>query len=262
MAGSGIKEKLGVEEITRGIWKALLAEFLGNLLLNFYGCASCVGAEDNGKSPVLVSLTFGLVIMAIVQSVGHVSGAHVNPAVTCGMLVTGNISILKALLYVAVQCLGAVAGTGVLKALTPLESQKKLGITLLSDGVTPIQGFGIEYFLGFVLVLVVFGVCDVNRSEVKGLAPVAIGLTIAMGHLAVLDYTGSSMNPARTLGSAIITGIWENHWVYWLGPILGGISAALIYKHAFAAVPREITTEYTPVQLKRLDNKKDEDGMA
>lgn len=67
MAGSGIKEKLGVEEITRGIWKALLAEFLGNLLLNFYGCASCVGAEDNGKSPVLVSLTFGLVIMAIVQ---------------------------------------------------------------------------------------------------------------------------------------------------------------------------------------------------
>jgi aquaporin related protein len=67
MAGSGIREKLGVEEITRGIWKALLAEFLGNLLLNFYGCASCVGTADNGKSPVLVSLTFGLVIMAIVQ---------------------------------------------------------------------------------------------------------------------------------------------------------------------------------------------------
>jgi hypothetical protein len=67
MAGSGIKEKLGVEEITRGIWKALLAEFLGNLLLNFYGCASCVGAADNGKSPVLVSLTFGLVVMAIIQ---------------------------------------------------------------------------------------------------------------------------------------------------------------------------------------------------
>jgi aquaporin related protein len=67
MAGSGIREKLGVEEITRGIWKALLAEFLGNLLLNFFGCASCVGAGDIGKTPVLVSLTFGLVIMAIVQ---------------------------------------------------------------------------------------------------------------------------------------------------------------------------------------------------
>lgn len=74
-----------------------------------------------------------------------------------------------------------------LQALTPLAAQKKLGITLLSDGVTPVQGFGIEYFLGFVLVLVVFGVCDVNRSEVKGLAPVAIGLTIAMGHLAVVS---------------------------------------------------------------------------
>jgi aquaporin related protein len=74
-----------------------------------------------------------------------------------------------------------------LQALTPLDVQKKLGITLLNDGVTPIQGFGIEYFLGFVLVLVVFGVCDVNRSEVKGLAPVAIGLTITMGHLAVVS---------------------------------------------------------------------------
>jgi glycerol uptake facilitator-like aquaporin len=74
-----------------------------------------------------------------------------------------------------------------LQALTPLHAQKNLGITVLTDGVTPVQGFGIEYFLGFVLVLVVFGVCDVNRSEVKGLAPVAIGLTIAMGHLAVVS---------------------------------------------------------------------------
>jgi aquaporin related protein len=74
-----------------------------------------------------------------------------------------------------------------LQALTPLSAQSKLGSTVLNTGVTPVQGFGIEYFLGFVLVLVVFGVCDVNRSEVKGLAPVAIGLTITMGHLAVVS---------------------------------------------------------------------------
>jgi len=74
-----------------------------------------------------------------------------------------------------------------LQALTPTEAQKGLGITTLADGVTPVQGFGIEFFLGFVLLLVVFGVCDVNRPEVKGLAPVAIGLTIAMGHLAVVS---------------------------------------------------------------------------
>jgi aquaporin related protein len=77
--------------------------------------------------------------------------------------------------------------TVLLQALTPIPAQRGLGITTLSHGVTPVQGFGIEYFLGFVLVLVVFGVCDVNRSEVKGLAPVAIGLTIAMGHLAVVS---------------------------------------------------------------------------
>jgi aquaporin related protein len=74
-----------------------------------------------------------------------------------------------------------------LQALTPISAQSKLGNTVLTHGVTPVQGFGIEYFLGFVLVLVVFGVCDVNRSEVKGLAPVAIGLTITMGHLAVVS---------------------------------------------------------------------------
>lgn len=74
-----------------------------------------------------------------------------------------------------------------LQALTPIDAQKELGITKLADGVTPVQGFGIEFFLGFVLVLVVFGVCDVNRPEVKGLAPIVIGLTIAMGHLAVVS---------------------------------------------------------------------------
>nr|CAD7435510.1 unnamed protein product [Timema monikensis] len=203
------------------------------------------------------------------KTVGHVSGAHVNPAVTCGMLVTGNISILKALLYIIVQCLGALAGSAVLKvtldrgglrssvsrALTPEKVQGTLGLTLLSPEVTSIQGFGIEFFLGFVLLIVVFGVCDGNRNDTKGFAPLAIGLTITMGHLAAIDYTGSSMNPARTLGSAIIANIWDDHWVYWLGPILGGMSASLIYKHALSAPVPEVS-EYSPVQvLQMIDSK-------
>nr|CAD7596938.1 unnamed protein product [Timema genevievae] len=260
MAG-GLKERLGLNEVKAGIWKPLLAEFLGNLLLNLFGCASCVNVKDGPTDLVLIALTFGLVIMAVVQTVGHVSGAHVNPAVTCGMLVTGNISILKALLYIIVQCLGALAGSAVLKALTPEKVQGTLGMTQLSPGVTSIQGFGIEFFLGFVLLIVVFGVCDGNRNDTKGFAPLAIGLTITMGHLAAIDYTGSSMNPARTLGSAIIADIWDNHWVYWLGPILGGMSASLIYKHALSAPVPEVS-EYSPVQLKRLDSKKEDYGTA
>ncbi|KAJ8893267.1 hypothetical protein PR048_005858 [Dryococelus australis] len=185
------------------------------------------------------------------QTVGHVSGAHVNPAVTCGMLVTGNITVLKGLLYIVAQCVGAITGTAVLKALTPENFQGNLGTTLVNPILTPLQGFGIEFFLGFILLIVVFGVCDANRSETKGFAPLAIGLTISLGHLVAIDFTGSSMNPARSLGSAVLSGVWDNHWVYWLGPILGGLSAALIYKHAFSAPVVEVA-EYSLVQVPSL----------
>ncbi|XP_067009388.1 aquaporin AQPAe.a [Anabrus simplex] len=264
MAG-GLVERLGVSELTakNGIWKPLLAEFLGTLLLNFFGCGSCVDIErSTGVPHVLIALTFGLTIMAVVQGIGHVSGGHINPAVTCGMLVTGNITIIKGFLYIVVQCLGAIAGSAVLKALTPEPAQGSLGTTVLGKDVTPVQGFGVEFFLGFVLLFVIFGVCDNNKPETKPITPLVIGLTIAMGHLAAIDYTGSSMNPARSLGSAVISNIWTDHWVYWLGPILGGIAASLIYKHAFTAPSIDAQNEYTPVQLKRLDSRKEEDGTA
>ncbi|XP_063234751.1 aquaporin AQPAe.a-like [Bacillus rossius redtenbacheri] len=260
---SALKERLGLGEVKAGIWKPLLAEFLGNLLLNLFGCGSAInmGVDPLNPNIVVIALAFGLAIMMIVQTVGHVSGAHVNPAVTCGMLVTGNITVLKGLLYIVVQCVGAITGTAVLKALTPESFQSTLGTTQVKPELTPLQGFGIEFFLGFILLLVVFGVCDTNRGDTKGFAPLAIGLTITLGHLVAIDFTGSSMNPARSLGSAVLSGVWENHWVYWLGPILGGVAAALIYKHAFSAPVVEVA-EYSLVQLKQFDGKKEEDGNA
>ncbi|KAK6641188.1 hypothetical protein RUM44_012897 [Polyplax serrata] len=267
-----IKERLGITELMDkkgGIWKALLAEFLGNLLLNFFGCASCLSLSDE-KTPtdfVRISLAFGLVIFGTVQAFCHVSGAHLNPAVTAGVLVTGKIPVIKALFYIIVQCLGAVAGSAVLKALTPDDPkiQGNLGLTLVNPKLSPVQGFGVEFFLGFVLVMVVFGVCDSNRNSVHIPAPLAIGLTVGMGHLATIEMTGSSMNPARTFGSAVIANIWTDHWVYWLGPILGGMAAALIYQHGFVAPPSEEVTEYSPVrvedkELKRMDAK-DKEGL-
>ncbi|PSN40179.1 Aquaporin AQPAe.a [Blattella germanica] len=169
------------------------------------------------------------------------------------MLITGNIAIIKGFLYIIAQCIGSLAGTAVLKAFTPNATQGKLGATELGEDVLPIQGFGVEFMLGFVLVIVVFGVCDANRPEFKGFAPLVIGLTITLGHLAALSYTGSSMNPARTLGSAVVSGIWSDHWVYWLGPILGGCSAGLLYKYVLSAAPVETTTEYSPVQVQVQD---------
>lgn len=146
------------------------------------------------------------------QSIGHISGGHLNPAVTCGMLAAGNISIVRAVLYILIQCCGAAAGTATLYALLPVE-MSSAGHTALAPNVTPHQGLGIEFFLGFVLVFCVFGVCDENKPDQRFTAPLAIGLTVALGHLAAVGLTGASMNPARTFGTALVQGAWANHWV-------------------------------------------------
>lgn len=261
------REKLGISDLKDkkgAIWKALLAEYLGNFLLNFFGCASAMGQTDH----VLIALTFGLTIFIIVQALGHVSGGHINPAVTAGMLVTGKIPIIKGVLYVIVQCLGALSGSAGLKALTPSSLHDTgLGITAINPDFEPAQGFGIEFFLGFVLVLTVFGVCDQNRPDAKPAGPLAIGLAVALGHLAAIRYTGSSMNPARSFGSAVIANHWEHHWIYWVGPILGGIGAAILYQNAFQAPglgPLKMPDRYMTVandekELRRLDGAKDND---
>lgn len=260
---SAFKSRLGVSEISdnrSNLGKSLIAELLGNFLLNLFGCTSCI---IDGTNNIIMAFTFGLAIMAIVQGVGHVSGAHINPAVTFGCVVAGKVTILRALFYIIAQCIGAIGGSATVMALIPNPKNLAWGNTGLGPGVEPLQGFGIEFFLGFILVFVVFGVCDPNKADSKAPASVIIGLTITLGHLFALSYTGASMNPARSFGSAVISSGWEHHYVYWLGPSLGGIAAALLYTHVFAAPSKG---EYSPVQveekeLKRLDGK-NEDGVA
>lgn len=277
MAGR-LRETLGINEITSkktSIWKALLAEFVGNVLLNFFGCASCVtvnsAAAQHGPNFVLVALTFGFTVFIVVQALGHVSGAHINPAITAGMMATQNTSIIKGLLYIIVQCLGALAGSGILKAATPeVFHITHLGNTELNPAVSPAQGLLIEFLLGFVLTLTVFGVCDPNRYEAKAAGALAIGIAVSLGHLATVDYTGSGMNPARSFGSAVIADYWVHHWIYWVGPILGGIAAGLLYKYAFSAPstgPLKIIERYTAVvtdekELKRLDGSKHDINLS
>ncbi|XP_048004465.1 aquaporin AQPAe.a [Leguminivora glycinivorella] len=262
--------KLGLDELAGGaasISKALLAEFIGNLILNLFGCGACVNIANSNAATdiVLIALAFGLAVFAIVSAIGHVSGGHVNPAVTAGLASAGRVKPVRAILYVIAQCAGAAAGSGLLKALTPERAAGKLGVTGLGTDVTPLQGFGIEFFLGFILVFVVCGVCDPNKPDGKSTAPLAIGLTVTLGHLLAVDYTGSAMNPARSFGSALVAGDWANHWVYWAGPIAGGVAAALLYVHGFSAPPVDpAPPRYRPVaadekELKRLDGGKAEE---
>ena len=205
------------------------------------GCGSCLGA-DLKYDVVKIALCFGVTVATLAQSLGHISGCHVNPAVTAG-LITGakvrrelsqaepvfsvQIGVLKGLLYVVAQCVGATVGAGILSILIPGPAGAN-GLTNVSPG----QGFGIEFIITMVLVLVVFAAAaDGNNCEsVRGPVPLAIGLSITTCHLFAIPLTGSSMNPARTLGPSVMFNSWDNHWVYWLGPILGGVTAALIYQ--------------------------------
>ncbi|KAL3858944.1 hypothetical protein ACJMK2_009193 [Sinanodonta woodiana] len=236
------------------LWKAVMAEFLGTLILVLVGCGSCiqdwssdcniilsfndteVHLNNNFSTPdiVQIALAFGLSVTTVVWIIGHVSGGHINPAVTCAMVITRNVSLARGILYIVGQLLGAIAGAGILVCVTPKERQGTLGCTLLGEGVNDVMGISLELFITFILVLTVFAACDKRRKDLGGSFPLSIGLSVTMCHLFAVRFTGSSMNTARSFGPAVVMGIWTDHWVYWIGPISGGILAGLLYDHVFA----------------------------
>ncbi|KAI4479585.1 hypothetical protein M0804_010982 [Polistes exclamans] len=231
-----VKEFIGVEEVAKlEFLVALFAEALGTFLLVLIGCASCITwVEGQAPSVLHIAFTFGLAVAALAQFLGPISGCHVNPAVTIGLFVSGNCSFLKSLCYIVCQSCGAIAGAVVLKLITPSERVSQgLGATDLGEGVEAGQGIVMEAIITFLLVLVVHAVTDPKRSDTKGWAPLAIGLAISVSHMAAIPFTGSSMNPARSLGPAVILTYWSNHWVYWVGPIVGGVIAGSLYKMGF-----------------------------
>ncbi|XP_016841799.1 aquaporin AQPAn.G isoform X2 [Nasonia vitripennis] len=234
------KDYVGIDEVTKvGFLVPLFAEALGTCLLVIIGCASCI---NWGTAPTVlhIALTFGLAVASLAHVLGPVSGCHVNPAVTLGLLVSGNCTILKAICYAVCQCCGAIAGAAILRAALPAKATSQgLGMTLLGNEVNNGQGILIEAIITFLLVLVVHGVTDPKREDCKGWAPMAIGLSISVSHLAAVPLTGSSMNPARSLGPAVIVGLWTDQWIYWVGPLLGALVAGALYKISLRARSKE-----------------------
>jgi len=231
---------------SKKFYVALVAELLGTMLLVLVACGSCLVPDTN---TVQISLCFGLSVASIVWAIANVSGGHINPAVTIGFMAARRISVVRFILYIVFQCAGALIGAGLLRGLTPDSLHATLGTSgpsikdaqgefIVSQG----QAFGIELFLGFVLVFVVFGTCDGNRKDLSGSGPLAIGLSIAMCHLWAVPLTGSGMNPARVFGPAVVSGSWTYHWVYWIGPLIGGVAAGFLYDFFFAvnATPSKI----------------------
>ena len=212
------------------IGRSCIAELVGTFTLTFIGAGAII--QTGGQNLVAIALAHGLALSMAVFAAGHISGGHINPAVTVAMLLRGKIAPPAAIAYIVSQCLGAILAAFVLNSFFPtaLVEAAKLGATLgkmsTPENITAV--FVIEAILTFLLVTTIFGVA-VDKRAAKNVYGFAIGLTVAFDILCAGGLTGASMNPARSLGPALIGGHWDIHWVYWAGPIAGAVIAAFLY---------------------------------
>lgn len=219
----------------RPMSQRLLAEFVGTLTLIFIGAGSIVaaGTGATGAGLVGIAIAHGLAIATMVTALGHVSGGHFNPAVTIAAWVTQKIKLAEAFPYVVAQLAGGAAGAGLLRAAVPAavwqQDGVKLGATLVNPAISNGQAVLIEAVLTFFLVWVVFATAIDPEGAFGKIAGLAIGFVILMDILVGGPFTGGSMNPARTFGPALVGNLWSGHWVYWVGPVAGGIVAAALY---------------------------------
>uniref|UniRef100_A0A8D2LN49 Aquaporin-2 n=1 Tax=Varanus komodoensis TaxID=61221 RepID=A0A8D2LN49_VARKO len=211
---------------------SVFAEFLATLIFIFFGLGSALPWPTSPPNVLQISLAFGLAIATLVQAVGHVSGAHINPAVTVACLVGSQVSFLRAIFYVVAQVLGAVTGAALLHQITPPHVRGSLAVNRVHNDTTTGQAVTMELFLTFQLVLCIFASTDDRRNDNVGSPALSIGFSVALGHLLGIYYTGCSMNPARSFGPAVIVGDFDSHWVFWLGPVAGGVVASLLYHYA------------------------------
>jgi aquaporin Z len=238
--------------------KKLSAEFIGTFWLTFGGCGSAVlaaGFPDVGIGLLGVSLAFGLTVLTMAYAIGHVSGCHLNPAVTLGVVLAGRHPAREALPYVVVQVLGALAGALVLYVIASdsVGTGSSAGFDLANGfaangfGAHSPGGYGMtagllgEIVLTFMFLLIILGATD--RRAPAGFAPIAIGLGLTLIHLIGIPLTNLSVNPARSTGPALLVGGWalQQLWLFWVAPLLGAGLAGAFYKFVLAEPPARAT---------------------
>ena len=222
---------LGVAGIRR---KALIGEFVGTFALIFVGAGSIAANEITKGALGLtgIALAHGLTIAVMVSATAAISGGHLNPAVSLGALAAGKINVFAAVGYIVAQVLGGVVGALLLKAVVPGQALDAvhLGTPALGPGVSTAQGLLVEAVLTFFLMFVIYGTAfDPRGPAAPGLF---IGLTIALDILMGGPLTGASMNPARFLGPALVSGSLGDTVLYIAGPVIGAVAAALLWRHA------------------------------
>jgi len=218
--------------------KKYVAELVGTFVLVFIGCGSVTLA---GKyiGVVGIAFAFGLSLLAMVYAIGNISGCHINPAVSISMLASGKMKPKDATIYVVMQCLGAVIAATVIY----MVALGKPGYSLAVDGLgqngygvaspggfSMISGFVAEVCLTFIFLLVIYG--STSKAVPKGFAGIPIGLSLVLIHLVGIPITGTSVNPARSFGPAVIVGgiALSQLWLFWVAPIIGGLLAAALWR--------------------------------
>ncbi len=219
--------------------KKYLAELVGTMVLVLMGCGAAVSLGcDNGNAASVVgtAMAFGLAVVAMAYTIGGISGCHINPAITLGVFLSGRMSAKDAANYIVFQCIGGVLGAAVLFLLTSTAGLQGTGANDLqacgTTTIAPLGGLLAEVFFTFVFVLVVLGATAKTNGATNNFAGLAIGLSLVLVHLACIRYTGTSVNPARSIGPALFQGgsALSNLWIFIVGPLVGAALAAGVWK--------------------------------
>lgn len=217
--------------------KKYIAEMLGTMVLVLMGCGTAVSLSCTAADPGLTStvvgtaLSFGLTVVAMAYAIGGISGCHINPAITLGCLLSGRISRKDACMYMLFQVIGGFLGSVLLWGLTSNSGLSGTGANVCQEGVSIAGGLLAEILFTFVFVLVVLGTTDAKKGA-GNFAGLAIGLSLVLVHLACIRYTGTSVNPARSIGPAIFQGgeALSQLWIFIAGPFIGAILSAGVWK--------------------------------
>jgi len=217
----------------------LTAEFVGTFALVFFGAgATCVDwypHASNALGLFGLASAYGLTMAIMVGALGHISGGHFNPAITIGFWVTKRLNTLDTVAYWVAQLAGATAAAFLLKAVIPEDTWHAvaLGTPMFAHDFTRLNGLLLEGIATFFVVLTVFATAVDERSSFRPVAGFAIGISIMLGILVAGPFTGGALNPARAFGPALASSHWQNHGIYWVGPLAGGFLAGFLYDSLF-----------------------------
>ncbi|XP_042507037.1 aquaporin PIP2-4-like isoform X2 [Macadamia integrifolia] len=238
------------ELIQWSFYRALIAEFIATLLFLYITVLTVIGYksqtdpnhngdECGGVGILGIAWAFGGMIFILVYCTAGISGGHINPAVTFGLFLGRKVSLIRAVMYMLAQCFGAICGVGLVRGFQRGHYVRYGGgANEIADGYSKGVGLAAEIIGTFVLVYTVFSATDPKRnardSHVPVLAPLPIGFAVVMVHLATIPITGTGINPARSLGAAVIYNkdkAWDDQWIFWVGPFIGAAIAAFYHQY-------------------------------